>query len=151
MSVAHAVSHDTVPFTGAGSGPEDVGKLILRLALGLLILLHGVAKLRTGIDPIAGMLAQHGLPGALAYAVYIGEVVAPILLILGLWTQPAALVVAINMLVAITLAHGEQLLSLNRQGGWALELQAMYLVTAAAILFLGAGRLSLGGSTGRWN
>ena len=31
---------------------DDIGKLVLRLALGILILLHGIAKLMNGIAPI---------------------------------------------------------------------------------------------------
>jgi putative oxidoreductase len=40
---------------------------------------------------------------------------------------------------------------LNETGGWALELQGMYLGAAVAVALLGAGRFSLGGATGRFN
>jgi putative oxidoreductase len=40
---------------------------------------------------------------------------------------------------------------LNQFGGWALELEGMYLFTALAIALMGAGRLSLGGANGRFN
>ena len=79
---------------------DDLGKLVLRLTVGILILLHGIAKLSTGVGGIAGMLAGHGLPQQLAYGVYIGEIVAPVLLIVGFYTRPAAWIVVINMLVA---------------------------------------------------
>ncbi|MFS2053555.1 DoxX family protein, partial [Variovorax sp. CT11-76] len=98
---------------------DDTGKLILRVALGILILLHGIAKVSKGVDGIGGMLASHGLPGVLAYLVYVGEIVAPVLLIIGLYTRPAAAIVAINMLVAIWLVHRKDLGALNGQGGWA--------------------------------
>jgi putative oxidoreductase len=61
------------------------------------------------------------------------------------------LVVLINMVVAILLVHVSQFFTLGNAGGWALELQAMYLMTALAIVLLGAGRYSVGGSSGRWN
>ena len=77
--------------------------------------------------------------------------VAPALLIVGLWTRAAALVIVVNMLVAISLVHTSQLFMLNKNGGYALELQAMYLFVAVAIALLGAGRFSIGGSGGRWN
>ena len=83
--------------------------------------------------------------------VYVGEVVAPILLLVGVWTRAAALLVVINMLVAVGLVHLGQLGELNKQGGWAVELQAFYLFTAVAIALLGAGRFSVGGTGGRWN
>ena len=98
---------------------DDLGKLILRVALGVLILLHGIAKLSKGVDGIGGMLSSHGLPAILAYLVYVGEVVAPVLLIVGLFTRPAAWAVAANMVVAIWLVHMKDLGALNNQGGWA--------------------------------
>lgn len=128
----------------------DTGKLILRLALGILILLHGIAKVTGGIDPIVGMVAKAGLPGAVGYLVYVGEVVAPIMVILGVLTRPAALVIAINMAVAVGLAHAAQLFELGKQGGWALELQGMYFFTALAIAMIGAGRYAVQ-KPSRWN
>lgn len=130
---------------------DDLGKLILRLALGILILFHGVAKVAGGPGGIVGMVTKAGLPEFLAYGVYAGEVLAPVLIIVGLWTRPAALVIAINMVVAVWLAHMKQLFTLSQSGGWALELQGMFLVAALAIALLGAGRYSLGGAGGRWN
>ena len=130
---------------------DDTGKLILRLALGILILLHGIAKVTGGVGSLSGMLASHGLPGVLAYGVYIGEVVAPVLLIIGLYTRPAAWIVVINMLVAVWLVHMKDLGAINKQGGWALELQGMFLFGALAVAFLGAGRFSIGGTGGKYN
>lgn len=129
----------------------DAGKLVLRLSLGILILLHGIAKITGGVGPILGMVAKAGLPEAFGYLVYIGEVVAPLLLIAGVWTRAAAIVIAINMVVAVALVHSQQILSLSKNGGWELELQGMFLFTAVAIALLGAGRLSVGGIGGRWN
>ena len=130
---------------------EDAGKLLLRLAVGLLILFHGVAKVTGGIDGITGMLAKSGVPAGVGYLVYVGEVVAPLFVILGAWTRPAALVIAINMLVAVALAHLNDLFSIAKTGGYALELQALFLLSAIAIALLGAGRYSLAGARGRWN
>ncbi len=59
---------------------EDAGKLLLRLAVGGLMLFHGLHKLLDGVDGISGMLAAKGLPGFIAYGVLVGEVVAPCLL-----------------------------------------------------------------------
>lgn len=130
---------------------EDQGKLVLRIVLAILILFHGVSKLVGGVGFIAGMLQKAGLPGAFAYLVYIGEVVAPLMILFGVFTRAAALVVAINMVVALLLVHTAQFFTLNEQGGWALELQGMYLGSAIALALLGAGRYSLGGTAGRWN
>jgi putative oxidoreductase len=130
---------------------QDTGKLILRLALGLLILFHGVSKLMNGIDPILAGVTSAGLPRDFGYLVYVGEVVAPILIVIGFLTRPAALVIAINMIVAVYLVHTSQFFTLAKTGGWALELQGMYFFTAVAIALLGAGRYSVGGTASRWN
>jgi putative oxidoreductase len=127
------------------SNGSDLGKLILRVTLGILILLHGVSKIIGGPGPIVSMVAKVGLPPSLGYLVYIGEVIAPVLLIVGVWSRLAAGIIAINMIVAIWLAHKSQLFTLSSTGGWALELQGMFLMTAIALIFLGAGRFSLGG------
>ncbi|MEF7614154.1 DoxX family protein [Aquincola sp. MAHUQ-54] len=130
---------------------DDIGKLVLRLAVGVLMLLHGIFKIGSGVGGIAGMLQGAGLPAFLAYGVYVGEVLAPLLLIIGAWTRLAAVVIAVNMVVAIALAHASQLMSLTPQGGWALELQGLYLFGAIAIALLGAGGLSVAGANGRCN
>jgi len=124
---------------------EDLGKLVLRVALGVLILLHGIAKLGKGVDGIGNMLAGHGLPAVLAYGVYLGEIVAPALLIIGLFTRPAAWVIVVNMLVAIWLVHMKDLGALSSNGGWALELQGIFLFSAVAVALLGGGRIGVGG------
>lgn len=130
---------------------DDAARLLLRLTLGLLLLVHGVSKLAGGDAFIVGLVAKAGLPGALGHLVYVGEVLAPLLLLAGVWTRAAALVVAGNMAVAILLVHTADLGKLNAFGGWQLELQAFFLLTALVVALLGAGRFSLGGTQGRWN
>jgi putative oxidoreductase len=121
----------------------DLGKLIVRLTLGGLMLFHGIAKLLNGVGFIEGQLASHGLPTILAYGVYIGEVIAPLMVILGYQSRIGALIIVFNMIVAIALVHGHQLLTLSSNGGWALELQGFFLFTALALIFLGPGRYKL--------
>jgi putative oxidoreductase len=133
------------------AGSNDLGKLVLRVALGVLILLHGISKLTGGADFIVGTVTKAGLPAVLGYGVYIGEVLAPLLLIVGLFTRPAAIVVAINMLFAIFLVHAGDIGQLSKTGGWAIELQGMFLFASIAVALLGAGRYSVGGVAGRWN
>jgi putative oxidoreductase len=130
---------------------DDRGKLTLRVLLSVLILFHGISKLIGGVGFIGGMLAKAGLPAALGYLVYIGEVLAPLLMLVGLFTRAAALIIVGNMIVALLLVHTSQFFSLNETGGWALELQGMSLGSAIAVALLGAGRYSLGGAEGRFN
>lgn len=122
---------------------NDTGKLVLRLTLGILILLHGIAKLTNGIAPIEGMVTGMGLPAFIAYGVYAGEILGPILLIAGFYARIGAALIAINMLVAIALAHAGELTSLGQTGGWALELQGMFLFTAIALMLMGPGRFGV--------
>jgi putative oxidoreductase len=119
---------------------QDLGKFVLRVTLGLLVLLHGIPKITGGVGGIAGMLEGAGLPGFLAYGAYVGEVIAPLMLIVGFQTRLAAALVAINMLFAIFLAHAGQIFQLTEMGGWAIELQGMFLFTAIALVLLGGGR-----------
>ncbi|MGV8940862.1 MAG: DoxX family protein [Lysobacter sp.] len=124
---------------------HDLAKLILRLALGVLILLHGLAKLNGGLAGIVGLVESHGLPGFLGYAVLIGEIIAPLMVLLGFHARIGGLLIAINMLVAVALMHMGQLSSLNGQGGWQLELQGMFFAVAVALTLLGPGRFSVNG------
>ena len=130
---------------------NDLAKLLLRVVLGVLILLHGIAKLKGGPGFVLGTVEKAGLPSVVAYGVYIGEVLAPLLLIAGLWTRIAAAIVAVNMLFAVYLVHVPQLGQLSNTGGWALELQGMFFTAALALVLMGAGRYSVGGASGRWN
>jgi putative oxidoreductase len=123
---------------------DDLGKLLLRVTLGALMLLHGIAKMQNGIDPIIDAVAKTGLPPILAYGVFVGEVLAPLLLIAGVWTRTAALLVVVNMAVAIALMHAGDIATLSRSGGWAIELQALFLALALAVALLGPGRLAAG-------
>jgi len=130
---------------------SDIGKLVLRGTVGGLMLFHGVSKISHGIGGIEGLLAAKGLPQFLAYGVYVGEVVAPVLLILGLWTKPAAWVFAFNMVVATGLAHSGDVFAMTPHGGWAIELQAFYILAAVAIALLGPGGISVSGGRGRFD
>ncbi|MBL3556268.1 MULTISPECIES: DoxX family protein [Marinobacter] len=121
----------------------DLGKLIIRLTLGGLLLFHGIAKLFHGVGFIEGQLASHGIPAFFAWGVFIGELLAPLMVILGYQTRIGALLVVFNMLVAIALVHSHELMALGSNGGWALELQGFFLFNAVAVIFLGPGRYKL--------
>ena len=121
---------------------DDLAKLILRLALGLMILLHGFSKLAhpESLSWISGMVVDHGLPHWVTYGVLVGEVLAPLLIIIGWWTRLGAFLIVGNMFFVFWLVHMKQLFMLTEHGGWAVELQGFYLFTALAVLFLGSGK-----------
>ena len=124
---------------------NDTGKLVLRLALGALILLHGISKLSSGIDGITAMVSAAGMPAFVAYGVYIGEVLAPLMVLAGWYARIGAGVIAVNMLFALGLVHRADVFAFGETGGWALELQGMFLFTALAIACLGPGRYGVNG------
>lgn len=122
---------------------EDFGKLVLRLTLGILILLHGIAKLKGGVGFLAPMVQGLGLPPWFAYGVYIGEVLGPVMIIVGFYSRIGAFMIFVNMIFALTLVHRPELLTMGKQGGYALELQAMYLFTALALTCMTPGRYAI--------
>lgn len=112
-----------------------LGVILLRWTLAILMIFHGWAKVTGGVGGIEGMLVSNGLPGALAYGVYLGELIAPLFLLAGVWVVPAALVIAINMAFAVGLAHASQFMDITATGGWRLELQAFFFMTALVVAF----------------
>ena len=122
---------------------DDFGKLLLRLAVGGLMLFHGLHKLFGGGGFISGMLVEKGLPGFIAYGVLIGEVVAPVLIVLGILTRPAALVLAFTMIVAWLMVGTGKTFALDAVGAWAIESLVYFFIGALAVAFMGAGRYSL--------
>ena len=126
----------------------NTGLLLMRVTIGILMFFHGFSKLLHGINGIVGRMADTGLPGFFAYGVYLGEVVAPILIIVGFRTRLAALIFAFNMLVAVLLAHSDSIFTLSRSGGWAIELIGLYFFGAISLFFTGAGKYAV--STKSW-
>jgi putative oxidoreductase len=129
---------------------EDIGKLVGRLSVGGLLLLHGIHELLTGIAPIKAMVVAHHLPDLVAYGIYMGEIVGPILVILGLFSRLGGVLIVINMIVAVALAGMASIAKLNGAGGYALELETFYLLGGLSVAMLGAGRIGLN-IGGRWN
>ena len=122
---------------------DDVGKFLVRFTIGGLMLIHGINKIIYGTDEVNQILSSVGIPNFFSFGVFLGEVIGPILLLLGYKARLGAFLVATNMLIAILLVHSTQLTQVNALGGWMIELNALYLLGAIAVIFLGSGRLSL--------
>lgn len=133
------------------AGFEDIGKLLLRLTCGGLLLPHGAFKIFVEIGSIKQMVSSAGLPPALAYGTIVGEVIAPILVILGWKTRIAALVIAFNMLMSVLIAHRDIIFRVNDYWGWMIELNVSFMMTALVIFFIGSGRYSISRGRGRWD
>lgn len=122
---------------------EDAGKLLLRLSVGGLMLFHGMSKLMTGASGIKALLASYGLPEFIAYGTILGEVVAPIFIILGILTRPSALLVAFTMVVAWLMIGLDKTFVLEKTGAWAIESIVYFFLSAIALALMGSGRFSV--------
>lgn len=120
----------------------DIAKLLLRLSVGVLILFHGIHKVIYGISGVKAMVSSVGLPEFISYGVYLGELVAPIFIILGLYARVASIVLAFNMLMAIFLAYGFSL-SIAKYGGLAVESPLLFFIMSLLIILLGSGKYSV--------
>lgn len=127
----------------------DFGLLILRLSIGVLMLLHGIAKIGH-LEGIEGLLEAKGLPSFFAFGVFITEIIAPLMIIIGYRTRIAAAIFALGAIVAILLAHSSDIFKLSEHGGWAIELIGLYLLGAITLFFTGSGKLSLT-SKNKWD
>jgi putative oxidoreductase len=118
---------------------QPLGLLVLRVALGLIFFFHGYPKLAHSGAGMQGFFVQHGLPGYFVYIAGIVEVFGAILLVLGLFTRAAALLLAIEMGVAIWKVHSS--------GGYLAvhnyEFPLALLAGSFALATVGAGLVSL--------
>jgi len=114
----------------------------LRLALGAIMIAHGAQKLFGGMPKFMGMLNNFGIPGWMGYLTVAAEFGGGILLVAGLLTRLAALSICIDMAVAIAKVHWKN--GLKGPGGYELPLACG--IIAFALIFLGAGPISLDGA-----
>ena len=118
---------------------EPLGLLALRVSLGIIFFTHGYPKLAHLGTGMQGFFVQHGLPGYFAYISGVLEVFGGMLLVLGLFTRAAALLLAVEMAVAIWKVHsGGGYLAVNNY-----ELPLALAASCLALATVGAGMISL--------
>jgi len=122
---------------------QHIGLLLLRISIAFTMLIYGISKLIFGIDFISGLIAQYGLPPFLGYGVFVGEIIAPLLIIIGYRTKLAGLIFAINCFVAIIMVQLPNLLKINEFGGWEIGPLFIYTIFGIALFFTGAGKYSM--------
>lgn len=125
---------------------EDLGKLILRLTVGSLMLLHGVNTLLHAdtLAQLGGVFASLNLPATLAYGLYLGELVAPLMIIFGLCTRLGGLILALYIGFSLwLLPYTGGVSVLLETSHLNLELQVLYLFGAFTIALLGSGRIAI--------
>lgn len=121
---------------------SDLSKFILRFSVGFLMLFHGIAKIgHTGF--IEGKFEAMGLPYFLAYGVFLGEIVAPLMLILGVKVRFAAILIIGTMSTAIYMAHSNDVFSLTNHGAWAIELPMFYILASLSVFFNGTDKFCI--------
>lgn len=143
---------------GKNSG-LDVGLLILRLALGGIMIYHGVGKLTgMGVNAWADTLGKMGIPLPLpmAYASILAEIGGGALVVLGLFARLGALAIAATMVVAIVKVHWANGFALKHTAEGVGPIPHGYefclalLAMALCIVFAGSGkvRVPVGGGKG---
>jgi putative oxidoreductase len=107
------------------------------------MLIYGINKVIEGTGFIGSLLEEYGLPKILANGVFVGEIVAPLMLMIGFRTRLAGLIFSFNCLLAIVMAQTQNIFKLNQFGGWSLDLLFIYLVTGIVFYVSGAGKYAL--------
>jgi putative oxidoreductase len=124
---------------------SDLAPLVLRVVLGALMVAHGYQKLMSGPESFGRVLAGLGLPATtvLGYVVTYAELVAGALLVVGLLSRLAAVVLTVDLIVAIALVKVNVGLIAPHGMGAGAELDLAFIAGFVAILFAGPGRFSL--------
>ena len=122
---------------------QPIALLVLRIALAIIFLYHGYPKLGhlRGGSQMQGFFIEHGLPGYFVYVAGVIEMFGGGLLLIGLFTRPAALLLAVEMCVAIVKVH-------SGHGYFGVHDYEFPLTLAASCFVLastGAGFISLDG------
>jgi putative oxidoreductase len=115
------------------------GILLLRVALGVMFLAHGLTKLLVFTPAgTAGFFESIGFPGFLAYPVIAFEVIGGLLLVLGVYARWVAAAAVVQLFVASTVHFGNGWGFSNPNGGWEYPI---FLTIAAAVIALHCARL----------
>ena len=128
--------------TALSAWSTDTGLLLIRVMLGVVFLYHGWDKLaNAGIDGFAGYLDSLGVPLPMlnAWMAVAAEIIGGLALVLGVGVRFAAVPLTITMLVAAFVAHGGAF-DVRNNG---MEYPLTLAVISAALIFLGAGRLTV--------
>jgi putative oxidoreductase len=129
---------------GLHTGTSSTGLFLMRLALGLMMVFgHGLPKMQkfaelseTFPDPL-GVGSQPSLILTL-----VAELLCSALIVIGMFTRTAALVLAFTMVVAAFMVHGDAPLFIGPGIESAKEPALLYALPMIALLFTGAGKYS---------
>lgn len=124
---------------------DDLALLALRATTGGYLALHGVSKLRGGVEKFAGGLAEKGfpMPSVMAWCATLAELVGGLLLLVGFATRPASASLGVTMLVALLSYHAHQIKQLGTGGGVGFEYPSLLFVVTLFFAVSGPGKLSI--------
>lgn len=115
--------------------------LVMRLALGAVMIGHGYPKVFGGLHHHAQFVASLGLPAWSGYLSAFAEFLGGICVLLGLFTRFCAFAVCIDLAVAIWKVHWHN--GLMPAGGKGYEFPLSLAALAFGLIFLGPGPISL--------
>lgn len=110
---------------------HDLGLLLVRIGIGLIFVMHGWSKFQD-LSGLIGFFSGLGLAPFFAYLVATVETLGGLLLILGLWTDVAALLLGTIMIFAIYLAKWGKPF-------FGYEFELLLLLCSIAIILMGPG------------
>ncbi len=140
-----------VLFGEPARGAAGYAPLVVRVLVGVVMAAHGLQKLQGGPANFGQGLAGLGvpLPELMAYVVTFVELIGGVLLIVGLLSRVAALLLTIDLVVAILLVKVNiGLLSPSDGSGVGAELDLALIAGFLVILLAGPGRLSVDNALG---
>ena len=106
--------------------------------------MHGFGKILHGLSGVKGILVNAGLPEFLAYFSYLGEVLAPIMLIIGFYSRIGAILVLGTSITILYSYYGfTNLFALNEVNGFKSELIYLYIAISLCILLIGSGKYAV--------
>jgi len=117
---------------------QPLALLVMRLALGAVMVGHGYQKVFGGLQHHAQFVASLGLPAWMGYVSAFAEFFGGLLVLVGLFTRFAALAICIDLSVAIAKVHFHK--GLLGPGGYELPLALAAL--AFGLIFLGGGPIA---------
>lgn len=125
------------------SAPEQYAALILRVALGIMYIAHGMYKIVVlGWPATVRLFASTGTPEWAVYPAVFVELLGGLLLILGVKVRCVAVLLMPMLVGAIFFVHGKQgWIYTSPGGGW--EYLAFLLVASLVVALLGNGAYSL--------
>jgi putative oxidoreductase len=121
---------------------QPLALLIMRIALGVIMIAHGYQKVFRNLRPFVHMVGSMGLPQWLGYVAAFAELLGGLLILAGFFTRPAAVALVVDMIVAIWKVHWHNgLTGTPDHPGFEFPLAVAAL--AFALVFFGAGPISI--------